>query len=428
MRFSDILNRTDRVAMAPVSPGDRPSRWFVHGTLIATLLLQRFCLFLGGGAVYLCLFVFVAGLSWMSVSGRARLRRWPTALFGVFTIMALAATLLAASTPDSRINGMSLPSLLSVLALYAGLCLSPTEHFDGSRTFGAFVIYVRVCAVAGLLQYFAQYFGFRAFAFGDLVPALRPILVERLFNYHPIIRYGSDLMRSNGFFLLEPSTFSQLLMLAVIVEVFILHNWRWLPLYAVAYLYTYAGTGLLAFAIAAALAILIAPRSSPRLAMLLLAGAALAMIAAAVVPQVYGSIAGRANEVQYSGSSGYARYFGQVDILSAYAGETRTLIGYGPGALERADVGVSGSVNSALKLFFEYGLVGLVSFALFLIISLWRADAALLSLYVLVNYELGGGYLLFMPFVILSALLCIWSSPIDRSVVRSRVSPALGAG
>ncbi len=58
-------------------------------------------------------------------------------------------------------------------------------------------------------------------------------------------------MRSNGFFLLEPSIFSQLLMLGVVVDIFLRRDWRFLPLYGFAYILTYAGTGLVALVIAA---------------------------------------------------------------------------------------------------------------------------------------------------------------------------------
>jgi len=403
-------------ATAPASPTveahRRASRIFVHVNFVFCLLLQRFCVFVGGGAIYWCLAAFLGSLGWMLWTGRARLRPLAILAYGAFAAIALVSTLVALNTPDQRINGFSLPSLGSVLILYLGLLVAPTARFDGSATLDLFVQYARWIAAAGLAQYAAQFAGLSVFAFGDWAPWLRSVLVEPYFNYHPVVSYGSWIMRSNGLVLLEPSIFSQVLMLAVVVDVFVRRDWRFLPLYGLAYLSTYAGTGLLAFAIAAVLSLVLAPRASGRLALLLAAGAVLALLGALVVPGMVASLAGRSSELNYSGSSGYARYMVQFDVLGAFSGELRTLIGFGPGALERMRISVAGSVNPVLKIVFEYGIVGLILFAACVVGTWWRRDMALVSLYLLVNYQLGGGYLLFMPFVVLVTLLCLWSAPV----------------
>lgn len=399
----------------PIRDGDRrASRWFVHLCLVFSICLQRFCIFVGGGAVYWCLFVFLAGLIWLLATGRARIRPMRAVGFGVFGAAALLSTVLAIAVPDPRIGGASLPSLASILLVYVGLIVVPGDRFDGSGVFDILVRYIRLCAILGLVQYGAQFAGWKAFAFLDLMPSLRPVLVEPLFNYHPVVSYGSSIMRSNGFFLVEPSIFSQLLVLGVVVDVFVRRDWRFLPLYGGAYLVTYAGTGLLALGIAGTLSVLIAPRSSPRLFGLGLGLALLAGLAAVAAPDIFAALGGRATELNQSGSSGYARYVAQFELIDAFGGETRTLFGYGPGTLERANISVAGSINAALKLFFEYGILGLTAFAVFLVGALWQRDIALVSLFLLVNFQFGGGYVLFMPFVVLSALLCIWSAPQPR--------------
>jgi len=406
--LGDVRDAPDRPAPRP-SPG--ASRLFVHLNLVFCLVLQRFCVFVGGGAIYWCLPVFLGSLGWLLWTGRARLRMGGTLAFGSFAAVALFATLVAVNTPDQRISGISLPSLGSVLVLYLGLLAAPTGRFDGSRTLTLVVTYLRVIAAAGIAQYALQFVGLRIFAFIDWAPWLRPVLAEPYFNYHPVVAYGSSTMRSNGFVLLEPSIFSQVLMLAVVVDVFVRRDWRFLPLYGVAYLTTYAGTGLLAFAIAAALSLVFAPRASGRLLALVAAGAVLAALAAVAMPGLVAGLAGRTSELGYSGTSASARYLVQFDVLRAFAGELRTVIGFGPGALERMGTSMSGSINPALKIVFEYGIVGLALFATYLIGAWWRRDMALVSLYLLANYQMGGGYLLFMPFVILATLVCLWSAP-----------------
>jgi hypothetical protein len=247
----------------------------------------------------------------------------------------------------------------------------------------------------------------------SVFPTLKPFLIEPFFNYHPVVSYGSDILRSNGLFLLEPSTFSQILVLGFLADFFVRRDWRFTPVYGVAYLMTYAGTGLLALVIAAAIAIIIAPREAPRLAIFAAAGAVLIAVAALLFPAQFAGIAGRANELNATGSSGYARYVSQFSAIEAIWGETRTLIGYGPGALERAVFYPQGSGNPAFKLFIDYGFLGVIAFATFFITTLWRGWLALIALFLLVNFQLGGGNLLFPPLVILAAVICIWSRPQD---------------
>lgn len=384
---------------------------FVHLGLIGCLVLQRFCLFVGSAPVFFCLPIFLGLVAWMLASGRAQFRISSAWLFGAFTAIALTSSLVAINSADVRIGGFSLPSLTGLLLLYVALTVEPTERFDGSRTFAIFVGYVRLCAVLGIAQYFLQFVGFRLFSFLVAIPELRPVLIEPFYNYQPVVSYGSSIMRSNGFFLLEPSTFSQILMLGVVVDFFLRRDWRFLPLYGLAYVLTYAGTGLVALVLACLLFCLVAPSRAGRVLLLAGAAATLAAAAAVLLPDQFAGLAGRAGEIESSGSSAYARYMTQFKVLDTLWGETRTLIGFGPGALDRAAFYSAGGGNAALKLFVDYGLLGLLTFAAFFIHALWRSPIAIVTLFVLVNFQLGGGNLLFAPLVVLAAILCIWSAP-----------------
>lgn len=404
--------RSVAIPAASTTAADRrASDIFIHIGMIGCLCLQRFCFYIGGSPVYACLPLFLAGLAWLLVTRRAAFRTVPVALYGAVAAAALVSALVAANSSDTRISSFSLGSLLSLMVLYAGYTVGPTDRFDGRRVFTIFLFYVRLCAVLGIAQYFAQFVGIRLFSFLVTFPALRPILVEPLYNYWPILEYGSSLLRSNGFFLVEPSTFSQLLALGIVVDVFVRREWRWLPLYAVAYLVSYAGTGLLALTVACVLSVVVAPRGSGRIILFGIVMLVAALFVALAFPSQFASLAGRANEVQYAGSSGNARYMLQFDAFGAVWGETRTLIGFGPGALDRATFYAAGSGNPIVKLFIDYGFIGLGAFALFFINSLWRREFALVSLFAFANFQLGGGNLLFAPFVVQSALLCIWAAP-----------------
>lgn len=400
---------SDEAAAKPAN--SRASTIFIHASLIGAILFQRFCVYLGGSPFYFAMPIFLAMAGWMLLTGRGTFRIGPSLLLVTFALVALFSTLLALNQPDPRVQGMSLGSLAVIMMLYTGLTVQPTTAFDGSRVLAIFVGYMRACSVLGILQYFVQFVGLKLFSFMLLVPQLRPILAEPLFNYQPIVAYGSSTMRSNGFFLVEPSTFSQLLVLTLLVEVLVRKEWRFVPLYAFAQFLTFAGTGLLALAVALPIAALVDFRRRARLFAFLGVIALVALVAALLLPGHAAAILDRSNELQYSGTSGYARYVAPLQMVQTVWGETRTLIGFGPGAMERADFYTPGSGSPAAKLFIDYGLAGLISFAGFIVMVLWRRDIATISVYSLVNFQLGGGFLLFPPFIVILAILCIWSDP-----------------
>jgi hypothetical protein len=396
-------------------PGDaRLSRFYVHAVMVMCLLLQRFGLMMGGGALFVSLPLFALLILMMVATGHARLRPRATLLYLLFACVALISTLGALAAPDMRF-GISLASLGGVLLTYALAIVGPSERFDRGAVIELFLAYMRALAALGIVQWLVQFAGIRFFSFFVSVPALRPILVETQFNYDPVIAYGSAIRRSNGLLLIEPSIFSQLLVFAIVLDWFVRGRARWLPLYLAAYILSFSGTGALALAVALPFYACLSLRNIGRLGGLLAVGAVAVTIAALAVPDQFASFTSRATEIQYSGSSSYARFIGPFLPVEDVAGEPRILIGYGPGATERYDHHVEGTGNSIAKLILDYGVIGFAAFMAMLVGTLWRRDIALMSLTALANFLLGGGYLLFTPILVLSFLLCIWSERHDRA-------------
>lgn len=404
-------------AIAPTTPDhlaaltqpDRArSRLFIHIAFICAICLQRFGVAIGDSALFLALPVFALMIVWAFMSGFGDVRQRVLAAYAVFAVVALTSTLVGLLAPDPRF-GMSIASLGSILLSYTLLTVVPGVRFDRSQILPIFLFYARLCAVLGIAQYLAQFAGVSIFSFGLAVPALEPVLVERFYNYAPILEYGSTTMRSNGFFLVEPSTFSQLLAIAFVIDFFVFRRLAYLPLYGIAYLFTSSGTGLLVLAIGLTIYGLVDARKLGQLSKFLFVGVLLAIGAVFALPEQVAFLAERFDEVQSTRSSAYNRYLAQFDLIGRYGGELRALIGWGPGAMERADGYLLGSGNPSLKLFFDYGLVGLAAFWTFLIAAVWRRDLALVSIMLLVQFQLGGGSLLFSPLLVLMAMLCIWS-------------------
>ena len=402
------------------SASDRAaSRVFIHLAFITCLCLQRFGFLIGDSALFLSLPVFALMVFWAFMTGFGELRTHVATLYALFAATALTSTLIALLAPDPRF-GTSITSLGSILVSYVLITIGPGTRFDRAQVLPIFMVYVRLCAVLGIAQYFAQFAGFQAFSFLKLVPALEPVLVERLFNHEPIMGYGSTIMRSNGFFLIEPSTFSQILVLGFVIDFFILRRLVWLPLYVAAYLFSNSGTGLLVLGIGLVLYALVDWRKLGQLAAFLVLASVLLIAATFLFPDQIAAITGRADEIGSNRSSGYIRYLAQFDLIGRYGGELRALIGWGPGAMERADGFVRGSGNPSFKLFIDYGLMGLIAFWSFLASTVWRRDIVLVPIMLLVQFQLGGGSLLFSPLLVLIAMLCIWSGAPPQGVNPSR--------
>lgn len=390
----------------------RLSRWFVHATLIACLILQRFGVIVGGAAIYASLPLFGGLLAWALASGLGVIRPRGTALYLVFAAWTLIVTLGALTAPDPRF-GMSLPSLAAILLIYGFAVIGPSARFDGGAVFPLFLGYMRVLSAAGIVQWLIQFAGVRIFSFMVTVPALTPVLVEAQFNHNPILHYGSTILRSNGFFLVEPSVFSQTLALAMVLDYFVLGRAKYLPLYVLAYLLTFSGTGALTLLLALPFYACLSAQNFGRAAGLVIA-AILALVAGSIAfPEAVGSLLARTNELSYSGSSGYARFIGPFLPLADLSHEARFLLGWGPGATERYTYHVADTGNSVAKLITDYGVVGIASFLVMLVGTLWRREYAILSIVAIVTFVVGGGYLVFAPMLVLLFLLCIWSGPPD---------------
>ncbi len=383
---------------------------FAHIAFLSCIILQRFAIPLGSSSkLSICLPIFWMLTVWMLMTGRATLAGTRSLPFIAFVAWTLISAITAVLSPDPRV-GFSLLSLLNVLFLYLPTMIRPAKGFDGAVVRDTFLFYARICAAFGIAQFMLQFVGIRIFSFGKIVPALNPFLLESGFAWNPLLSYGSSTLRSNGFFLLEPSIFSQVLCLAILIDLFIVGRWRWLPLYAIAYMASFSGTGLLTLSLTLALVGLTSLRHSVRVIGLGLLAVLIAGIFAILLPHQFGTFAGRFGELGSSNTSGYHRYVAPLAQVQAFADSMRMLIGYGPGSTTRSVYFTNGTGNPAVQLFVDYGLVGLFLFFIYMISSIWSKKYAAVAVLLLLEFELGGGYLLFNPFIILLTTLGVWMS------------------
>ncbi len=323
--------------------------WFV--LLIAITVLQRFGLNFGSyslnaglPAVYGLL--VVAAFSGVLAVSRARL-----VLFAICGSLALLSTL----ANETVASGSSLLLLLAIYLPFV-FVLSPRTDLTRERVTRAFSDLALVCAIAGIAQFYAQFVVHADWLF-DFTRFV-PVALRGPQGFNTAIPIGV-LYKSNGFFFREPSGFSFMMALALMVECLARRRaWR-VGCFALALLLSYSGTGLLALIVGT----LLPPKRNT------LARAALALGAAGLLFWLLGDALNlsftlnRIGEFDSERSSGYIRYIAPLRLLAdgVRADPASLWLGHGPGTIFHAQTGYEFHDPTWAKLIFEYGVVGFVA-------------------------------------------------------------------
>lgn len=379
---------------------------FSLGILLISLYLQRFGFTAGSGpkisvATPLGFLLIIWGLA----SGSLAFDRRRTALMLGLGAVALMAYNFQVNMPLAMAPRSSLISALYWLAVTSFAALRFAEPMDEERFFRLTNKVLIGIAVAGLLQFVVQIGGISIFAFTGILPD--SILIEE--NFNTAIPFDFGLMKSNGFFLVEPSFFSQFMATGIIIELlYFKRPWAVLILFA-GLMASASGTGWMvlgSFVIGVTLA---QGRSGFVLALATVAGVAVLLgLVSLVAPSVTNSLWDRTYEFSLPGTSGNERFVTPFMLLRDVIENTsRTVItGIGPGASEAVDVPYKYGVNAPVKVMLEYGGFGLILYlALFLTATRTRRQASLV-VPMMVLLLFGGGNQLFSP-VLFPVLLFI---------------------
>jgi hypothetical protein len=347
-------------AGAPRAPGPRAVAIAFLLLILSATVLQRFGLNLGSyslNAALVAVFVLlvIAGLCGVLAISTERL-----ILYGLGLIVALVSAML-----NERATSMSSLALLAVMYLPFVFVLTPRAGLTPERATGMFLDVAALCAVAGVVQFYAQYL-IKArwlFDFTEQVPGL----LQGPSGYNTVISVGS-LYKSNGFFFREPSGFSFVMALGLMLECLGPRRlWR-LGFLGLGLLLSYSGTGLLALLIG-----LVIPMNRRTLLRLLLVGAVAAGLYALLAgPLNLSYTLSRLDEFGSEDSSAYIRYIAPGRLLAEAAASSpgRLWFGHGPGTIFRQDVGYEFHDPTWAKLIFEYGVTGFVAFVALYLVSL----------------------------------------------------------
>ncbi len=240
--------------------------------------------------------------------------------------------------------------------------------------------------------------------------------VAQHFNSQGVLEYGSAVYRANGVFLPEPSFFSQLMGIAIVLELCLLGRWLRLAVYGVALLSAGAGTGVMIVALSVPL--LIVKRG--RWDLLLVAVAAIAAMAAFGGSSYVGHLASRTGEFNAVGSSAFARFIGGFYLFDQFLWDDpwRTLFGFGAGSFSeyasRAHYPVS--EMPLFKMILEFGFTGSLLYFVAIGYFLFSSRAPkLLSLAIAIAFLLNGLYAVFAQALALGLLVWPFASASSAS-------------
>jgi hypothetical protein len=333
------------------------------------------------------------------------------AYVGVVTVAALSLVVNATFDPQSA---FSVTSFLLVLVLYAPFALGacrPIGSPDLWRwTARGFVLSSVFLAIAGTVQFFAQF-------------ALRE---PWLFNFAPLIpdalrasggwntAYAmTGWIKSNGFFLREPSIFSIAMALGLLCELS-LDRRRWvMAVLATGLLLSYSGSGLMCLAFA--LLFPLGWRSLRQVLACVALGTVLFFVLGDVLNLNY--TVSRVDEFASDRSSAYCRFIypGQATLQQAGSNPWAALLGHGPGTMVRMGATCAdGTQTTYAKLLFEYGLAGAAAFGVLVVGALRRSAApARIQAGLGLAWVLLGGNLVASEFLLLIFLLsAMWPAGI----------------
>jgi hypothetical protein len=377
--------------------------------ILAVTVLQRFGLNFGDyslNAGLLAMFGLLAVAALTRVLAISPLR---LVLYGICISAALMSTLL-----NERNSSVTSLALLVVMYLPFVFVLTPAAGLPATRARDIFLDVAALCAVAGVAQFYLQFI-FRADWLFDFTAHV-PTFLRGPSGYNTVI-WAEGTLKSNGFFFREPSGFSFVMALALMMECLSHRRIARIAFLGLALLLTYSGTGLLALVIG-----LLIPMNGRNLVRVLVVG----VVAAALFFLLEGPLnlsftTARLAEFGSETSSAYIRYIAPGRLLAdaAASAPERLWFGHGPGTIFRQQaVGYEFHDPTWAKLIFEYGVVGFGAFLALFLATLGGSPAPTrVRAMLFAGWLIMGGHLLspeqnFMTLALLGLLPSRTSSPL----------------
>ncbi len=393
--------------------GEHRAMQFAAAIMGVCLFLQRFALPLPGKSISVVGPIGMGLAIFGLVRGELAFNRGRLIAFLVLTTLAVLGMAWQLTHPNAYGAAQNLQSLAQFLLLTSFATLSFAQPVEERRFFRMVNFYLALIAGAGVLQFVLQFVGIRVFQFTGLLPS--KILYETGYNLQIPVGFGG-MFKANGFFLVEPSVFSQFMAVALIVEMLYFKRLQFLGLFLAGLVLSFSGTGwivLAAFVLFVTVSLgtrgLVVAVSTVLLLALVIGVALLA------APHLSAVFQERMAEFSRPGTSAQLRFATPFwllhDVLTRVP--SAAYIGIGSGASERLTLPYVYDVNTPVKVALEYGFPALIAYVLLFILGPKTRLQRAIVLPGIVLFLFTGGYQQFPPvlFPVLLLLSTAWLRP-----------------
>jgi hypothetical protein len=401
----------------PAHDSDKSATRVDIALLASALFLQRFTLpIFGTKTLSLDLVLAVLIVVHQFAAGRL-LIQYDRFLW--FLVLALATTTaLLLNFKSTMLTSYGL--FLVVYFLFTLTRPSTTDQYK--RTLQGFQTLVLILSCLAIAQFAAQFVvdGKRLTMFYWILPnsvLATPTAMGGTGGWNTIITIklgGASLIKSNGIFLVEPSTMSQMAALAVLIEIVEFRRLRYLILLTLGMFLAYSGTGISILLFSLPLAVLVTRRA--QLPALLMGLFAFGLLATGIIH--LSAFTSRVGEFGNPNASAFMRFvspFWQAADHFDTASVAEVLLGKGPGFGALKGKFYSTVSDTWFKLVLEYGLVGAFVFTFFLRSCFRRSRCPTPLIFGLIyHYVFTGNNLLTPSLLIIMVVLCTLNGPEPR--------------
>jgi hypothetical protein len=376
--------------------------------LVSSLFLQRFSLAYGQTVLSIG-FVFSALIFvHQFTTGRVFINYERLLYFLVLVVAATSSLLL--NLNRTRTTSYGLFVLIYSLFTFSHSS-TPDQYKDTLRCF-QFLVFILSCLA--IAQFGAQFVvnGRQLIMFFGIIP---DFFYNEQVNTIATIG-GSSLIRSNGIFLTEASTMSQIAALAIVMEILVFRRRRYLIVITLGLLLAYSGTGLSILVVALPFAVFSNRRA--QLPALLVSLLAVGLFTTGIIQ--LSAFTSRVGEFGDTGASGFMRFVSPFWMAADYintASLAEFLLGKGPGYGYIRAAFYSTYSDTWFKLFLEYGLFGAFVFTVFFLSCFRRSRCPKPVIIGLIyHYLFTGNNLLSTSLLTIMVVLCTLSGPEPRPV------------